>query len=62
MWTMQAPDFWDFMMEGGDELLNSELCPCCGDVIYRDQKIEWIDKDKRIAKCPNCGGEVEING
>ena len=33
------------MIEGGDELLNSELCPHCGDVIYLDQKIEWIDKE-----------------
>jgi len=55
-------DLDDFFLEGGDELMNSELCPHCGDVIYLDQKIEWIDKDKRIAKCPNCGREVEING
>jgi len=59
---MPNPDFWDFMMEGGDELLNTEPCPHCGDVIYLDQKIEWIDKDKKIAKCPSCGGEVKING
>jgi len=47
-------------MEGGDELLNSELCPHCGDAIYLDQEIEWVDEDKRIAKCPKCGGEVKI--
>ena len=34
--------FLDFLMEGVDELLNSELCLHCGDVIYLDQKIEWI--------------------
>ena len=55
-------DLEDFFLEGGDEMLNSEVCPHCGEVIYIDQKIEWIDKDKRIAKCPKCGGEVKING
>ena len=59
---MPDPDFFDFMMEGGDELLNSELYPHCGDVIYLDQAIEWIDKEKRLAKCPRCGKKVEING
>jgi DNA-directed RNA polymerase subunit M/transcription elongation factor TFIIS len=48
------------MMEGGDELLNTEICPHCGSVIYLDQEIEWIDEEKRIAKCPNCGKEVKI--
>ena len=47
-------------MEGCDELLNSEVCPHCGDAIYLDQKIEWVDEAKRIAKCPGCGGEVKI--
>ena len=54
-------DFFDFLIEGGDELLNSETCPRCGKVIYLDQKIEWIDRDKRIAKCPSCGCEVKID-
>lgn len=31
---MKEPDFFDFMMEGGDELRNSEVCPRCGEVIY----------------------------
>jgi len=57
---MYYVDFWDFMMEGGDELLNTEICPYCGSVIYLDQEIEWIDEEKRIAKCPNCGEEVKI--
>jgi NAD-dependent SIR2 family protein deacetylase len=58
---VKDPDFFDFMIEGGDELLNTEACPHCGGVIYLDQKIEWIDKDSGIAKCPSCGGEVKIN-
>jgi hypothetical protein len=31
---MDNPDFFDFMIEGGDELLNSEVCPKCVGVIY----------------------------
>jgi len=59
---MNNDELDDFFLEGGDELLNTEACPHCGDVIYLDQKIEWIDEDKKIAKCPKCGGEVKING
>ena len=59
---MSNPDFLDFMMEGGDELLNSKACSHCGEVIYLDQKIEWIDKKKKLAKCFSCGREVKING
>jgi len=58
---MKDPDFWDFMMEGGDELLNTEPYSHCGDVIYLDQEIEWIDEEKKIAKCPRCGSEVKID-
>lgn len=57
---MPDSDFFDFMMEGGDELLNTEVCPHCGEVIYLDQKIEWVDEENKIAKCPKCGGEVKI--
>jgi len=53
-------DLNDFFLEGGDELLNTELCLHCGDVIYLDQQIEWIDRDNGIAKCPHCGKEVKI--
>lgn len=57
---MQDPEFWDFIIEGGDELLNTQECPQCGGVIYLDQSIEWIDKENNIAKCPNCGKGVKI--
>jgi len=57
---MPNPDFWDFIMEGGDELLNTQQCPRCGEVIYLDEGIEWIDEKEKIAKCPNCGEEVKI--
>ena len=59
---MNNDDLDDFFLEGGDELLNSVACPHCGEVIYLDQKIEWIDRDKRIVKCHSCRGEVKING
>ena len=58
---MKNDDFFDFMMEGGDELLNTEPCPHCGDVIYLDQEIEWIDEEKGICICPHCGEKVKIN-
>ena len=58
--SIPDPDFFDFMIEGGDELLNSEVCPKCGYVFYLDQKLEWIDEAKNICKCPKCGEEVEI--
>ncbi len=57
---MPEPDFWDFIMEGGDELLNTEECPYCGQLIYLDQDIEWVDEEEGIAKCPYCGEEVKI--
>jgi hypothetical protein len=55
-------DLSDFFLEGGDELMNTEICHPCGDVIYLDQEIQWINKDKKIAKCSGCGEQVKING
>ena len=42
--------------------MNTEVYPYCGDVVYLDQGIEWINKDKRIVKCLGCGEQVKING
>lgn len=58
---MRTDDFFDFMIEGGDELLNSEICPKCKDAIYLDQIIEWIDAEKGFCICPHCGEKVKIN-
>jgi len=38
-------------MEGGDELLNTEIWPHCGSVIYLEQEIEWVDEER--TKSPN---------
>lgn len=42
LWSQLYSRFWDFVMEDGDELLNSETSLHCDDVIYLDQGIEWI--------------------
>ena len=57
---MNTGELDDFFLEGSDELMNSELCPKCGELIYLDQEIEWIDKDKKTAKCPKCGEEIKL--
>jgi DNA-directed RNA polymerase subunit RPC12/RpoP len=57
---MQDDGFWDFMIGGGDELLNTQECPHCGQIIYLDQEIKWVDSEQGIARCPYCGGKVEI--
>ena len=58
---MNVGELDDFFLEGGDELINSEECPKCADVIYLDQAIEWVDEAKGICVCPHCGEKVKIN-
>jgi len=53
-------DLFDFMIEGGDDLLNTEECPHCGQVIYLDSNIEWVNKEKKICICPHCEAETVI--
>jgi len=57
---MSTDELDDFFLEGGDELMNVQDCPHCGEVIYLDKPLAWIDKASRICECPNCGGEVEV--
>ncbi len=52
------PDFFDFMIEGGDELLNQEECPHCGETFDIDEAEPGETPDK--VKCPHCGKVVEI--
>jgi len=57
-----ADDLSEFFLEGGDEMMNSEPCPKCGESIYLDKDIEWVDETKGICICPHCGEKVKING
>jgi len=63
---MPDPEFFDFMLEGGYELLFPEEedrtveCPYCGRLIRGDEEVEWIDKKKKIFKCPDCGKKLKI--
>jgi len=41
--------------------MNTEVCPHCGEAIYLDQKIKWVDKEKNICKCPQCSKEIKIS-
>ncbi|MEI8348671.1 MAG: hypothetical protein WCI77_00820 [Candidatus Omnitrophota bacterium] len=47
------------MVENKDELLDSQECTRCGSVVYLGHDIEWIDKEKKIAKCPQCGEKIK---
>lgn len=58
---MQDDGLDNFFLEGGDELMNSELCPECGVAIYLDRPIEWINEAEGICICPHCGAKVKIN-
>lgn len=62
-----TPDFWDFMLEGGYDLLfpddedETYECPFCNRVIMGSEKVEWKDKKDRIFLCPECKREIRIN-
>jgi len=58
---MSNDELDDFFLEGGDELLNSELCLKCGGTIYLDQAIEWADEARGVCICPHCGEKIKIN-
>jgi DNA-directed RNA polymerase subunit RPC12/RpoP len=62
---MQHPDFWDFALEGGWDLLfpddeeRSYICLYCKKIIKGKEKVEWVEKNK-IFKCPECDKSLEI--
>ena len=60
------PDFEDFILEGGWDLLFSEgegkdyRCPHCRYVIKGSEEVRWIDKLKGILYFPECDGKIEL--
>jgi hypothetical protein len=46
-------EFIDFMVSGGDELINGRKCGSCG---------QWINPEdidgKKDAKCPHCDEDI----
>ena len=63
---MSEPNFWDFMMEGGYDLLfpddedETYECSHCGRIINGHERVEWLDKKNKIFKCPGCHSEIKI--
>ena len=53
------PDFFDFMVEGGDELLHSHQCPHCGNRFHEDE-VKWLDRAQRLLECPSCHEAIQI--
>ena len=49
-WALLFPDDEDAEFE----------CPYCNRVIQGHEKVEWIDKNNKIFKCPDCGERIEI--
>jgi predicted RNA-binding Zn-ribbon protein involved in translation (DUF1610 family) len=45
-------DFIDFIMMGGDDLINGQKCPSCGKLINPE------DADGK-SKCPFCGESLD---
>jgi hypothetical protein len=55
------PDFFDFMTEGGDDLLHSHQCPQCK-TWFDEDEVQWNDKERRILQCPSCLRKIELEG
>lgn len=58
-------DFFDFMifyelLFPDDENKTIE-CENCRRMIKGSEKVEWVDKRRRIFKCPDCNEEIEID-
>jgi len=60
---MPDPDFWDFVLEGGYDLLFSEEggveCPSCSQKIQREE-VEWLDEDEGVFECPGCNTKIKV--
>jgi len=61
---MPDPDFWDFILEGGYDLLFSEEegrveCPSCHHEIQQN-RVEWVDEDEGVLECPGCNTKIKV--
>ncbi|MFC1514932.1 hypothetical protein ACFL5X_03425 [Candidatus Omnitrophota bacterium] len=61
---MGEPDFLEFMImyellfpDDEDEVFE---CYHCGREIKGNEKVEWIDKKKKMFKCPECKQKIEL--
>ncbi|MEI8345242.1 MAG: hypothetical protein WCG06_04135, partial [Candidatus Omnitrophota bacterium] len=52
-------DFIDFMMEGGDDLLNRHECLHCKRSFHVDEA-KKVDSETNKVLCPRCGKVVEV--
>ena len=59
---MIDPDFEDFVLDGGYDLLFDVdvQCPHCDRIIASNERVEWVDKQKNIFKCPECNRRIEF--
>jgi DNA-directed RNA polymerase subunit RPC12/RpoP len=61
---MQDDDFFDFMvlyeLLFPDDEDKTFRCLYCGREIKGSEKVEWIDKDKKFFKCPDCDEQLKI--
>ena len=48
--VIMADDFIDFMVLGGDDLINGQKCLSCG---------KWINPENIDSKCPHCGESLD---
>lgn len=62
---MSNDDFFDFMifyeLLFPDDEDREVKCDNCGRVIKGSEKVEWIDKNKQIFKCPDCKQEIKLD-
>ena len=56
---MSTADFLDFVMGGGDELLNGHECPHCKEWFHIDDA-EEVDGKPDTVICPHCSKKVRI--
>jgi predicted Zn finger-like uncharacterized protein len=53
------PDFLDFMMEGGDDLMNSHQCPHCNQWFHVDEA-EEVEGNPDTVICPHCSKKIKV--